>query len=152
MGFLIKPNKFFKYTFTLDSSIVQTCGTNPIFLIDLAPNQFNGEILFPLSATLRNVNQNIAYDFGTQSHPTIRCFGVNYFIWQTLLNNMPTDIYSYTSLYVQTQHNYISANLTGNADSIKALSTIYLETFDGNDATTGDGQLIVTINGFKTTV
>lgn len=152
MGYLIKPNKFLTYQYTFDSSIVKTCGSVPIPLINLTPNGFNGEIFFPLSATLRNVNQTLPYDFGSQSHINIQSGGVQFFIWQLLLNNMPSDIYSYTSLYVQIQHNYGASNLTGNADSLKAAQSLYLTTYDYNDATTGDGQLIVTINGFKTIV
>ena len=152
MGYLIKQNKFVTHQFTLDSSVVKTCGTTPIYLMDLSPNGFNSTIFIPLSATLRIVNRTVNYNFGSQSHPILSDSGVYYFVWQTLFNGMATDLYSYTSLYTQSQNNYSGTDLTGNAVDSKSGNVLNLTTFDGNDATNGNGQLIITISGFNTTI
>lgn len=152
MGYLIKDNKFVTHQFTLDSSVVKTCGTTPVYLMDLSPNGFDSTIFIPLTATLRNVNQTVNYNFGSQSHPTLQCSGVFYFIWQILLNNMASNVYAFTSVYCQSQNNYSGNDLTGNANADKSNNQLFLQTFDGNDATNGNGQLIITISGFNTTI
>ena len=152
MGYLIKQNKFVTHQFTLDSSVVKTCGTLPIYLMDLSPNGFDSTIFIPLTATLRNVNQTVNYNFGSQSHPTLQCSGVFYFVWQILLNNMASNLYAYTSVYCQSQNNYSGKNFTGNAEDMKSGNVLTLTTHDGNDAINGNGQLIITISGFNTTI
>jgi len=152
MGYLIQPNKFVTYQFTIDALDVQNCGTNQIPLIDLTPNAFDGEIFFPLFSSLRIVNQSIPYNFGSQSHISLQSGGNIFMIWQTLLNNMSPDQYAYTSLYTQKENNYSGPIYTGNVDPQKVGQILSLNTLDNGDATFGDGQLIVTINGFKTKV
>jgi hypothetical protein len=152
MGYLENPNQFQSYKFILDSIDVQNCGTNPIQLIDLTPNNFNGEIFFPLFASLRIINQSNQYNFNSQSHIQLSSGGNVYMIWQQLLNGMTPNNYAFTSLYVQHQHNYGGTIYTGNVEPIKSGHKLTLTTNDMGDATSGDGQLIVVINGFKTLV
>lgn len=150
MGYLVKQNIFKTYQFTFDSSVVQTCGSSPLYLMDTSPNGYGSNVFIPISATLRNVNQTTAYNFGGTSHCTIQDSPVIYFIWKILLNAMPTDIYSFTSLYTQAQHNYGGGtDLIGNAVNSKSQNSLYLTTYDGNDSTTGNGQLRITISGFN---
>ena len=152
MGYILKNNGLTIYKTIIDAADIKNMGSLPILLNGPTPQDLNGLVFLPLSATLRQINNTQGYNFPAQAHPTIQDSGNYFFIWEELLTDQLPDIYVYQALYIQGEHQITTIKLTSNYYALKQGNQFMLTTQNGADSNTGNGQVIVTIAGYLTTV
>jgi hypothetical protein len=152
MGFLIKKaeaSKFVSYETTIKSAELGTMGSFPVTLncYDNSQSAITNKIFIPLSCSLRQIRATIAYDFLPNDHIVIYCLPATYFFYRdNILRSV--DDFVYTSLYIQKTHLQGGVNIITNDNADKLTGIITMTTITGNDATIGDGDLLVSIAGY----
>ena len=151
MGYLIKnlKNKFVSFETVIDSKDLQTMGSIPVTLncYDNSQSAITNKIFIPISCSLRQSQATIAYNFAATDHIIILCNPGTYFFYKDNILRAP-NIYVHTSLYYQQTHNIGGVSIITNFESDKLSGNTTITTSTGNDATTGDGNLLVSIGGY----
>jgi hypothetical protein len=152
MGFLINPieqSQFVTYTTIIESKDLKTMGSIPVVLncYDNSQSTITNKIFIPLACTLRQLKPTISYNFLANDHLVIEENPGTYFFFKDNILRGIND-YVYTSLYYQQTHNRGGANIITNIDADKLTSPVTLTTNTGNDATIGNGDLLVSIAGY----
>ena len=152
MGYLINKNPFQVFNFNIDFADIISCGSSPFPLKAIKGLDFNGTNFLPLTATIRVINQTTPYDFGANSHICIQYTSPRIvFIWNQLINTFAANE-AYQSFYIQSMNNFGGDQLTNNTQSFKNGSNLVITTYDGGDATQGDGQINLSITGYYTKI
>jgi hypothetical protein len=151
MGYLIKPQtqQFVSYETIIDYKDLQTMGSIPVTLncYDNSQSAITNKIFVPLSCTLRQIGATLAYDFLATDHIVISCNPGYYFFFKDNVLRGPST-FVYTSLYYQRTHLQGGVNIITNFEEDKLTGNITITTNTGNDATVGDGNLLVSIAGY----
>jgi len=152
MGFLVKKqtiSEFVTYETIIASRDLQTMGSIPVTLncYDNSQSAITNKIFVPLSCSLKMIRATIAYDFGPNDHITIEENpGIYFFYKDNILRSINN--YVFTSLYYQRTHSFGGTPVITNFDADKLTGIITITTSTGNDATIGDGDLLVSIAGY----
>jgi hypothetical protein len=151
MGFLIKKqqSQFVSYETVIPSTDLLTMGSIPVTLncYDNSQSAITNKIFVPLSCTLRQINPNIAYDFGVNDHIIISCNPGTYFFYRENILRSPS-VFVNTSLYYQRTHLQGLTNVTTNFEPDKLTGIVTMTTSTSIDATIGDADLLVSIAGY----
>ena len=151
MGFLIKKqqSQFVSYETVIDFKDLQTMGSIPVTLncYDNSQSAITNKIFVPLSCTLRQKGATIAYDFLPNDHIIISCNPGTYFFFKDNVLRSPSAFVN-TSLYYQRTHPVGGIPVITNFEDDKLSGITTITTSTGNDATTGDANLLVSIAGY----
>jgi hypothetical protein len=151
MGYLIENNEsqFVSYETIIESKDLLTMGSIPVTLncYDNSQSALTNKIFVPLSCTLRQINATLAYDFLATDHIVISCNPGYYFFFKDNILIAPST-FVFTSLYYQRTHLQGGVNIITNYEADKLSGNITITTSTGNDATTGDADLLVSIAGY----
>ena len=151
MGYLIKniESKFVSFETVIDYTGLQTMGSIPVTLncYDNSQSAITNKIFIPISCSLKQSQATIPYNFAANDHIVILCNPGTYFFYKDNILRA-TNLFVYTSLYYQQTHNIGGVSIITNAQPDKLSGNTTITTSTGNDATTGDGNLLVSIGGY----
>ena len=151
MGYLIKnlKNNFVSFETIVLSKDLLTMGSIPVPInsYDNSQSAITNKIFIPISCSLRQSQATIPYDFAASDHIIIQYNPGTYFFYKDNILRA-TNLFVYTSLYYQQTHNIGGVSIITNYDADKLGGNTTITTRTGNDATTGDGNLLVSIGGY----